>query len=138
MTAHVAADTSDSRLSTWFPHAGSADADLLDDLSLITPRARDLARNNPIASGVRQTLTDNVVGSQLRLCAQPQYRLLKKDKEWAMQWGNAAEDEFATWADTTDCDAARTQTLLGLTVQALSGALINGDALALVMWLPRA
>lgn len=137
-TAHVAADTSDARLSNWFPHAGSADADLLDDLSLITPRARDLVRNNPIASGVKQTLTDNVVGSQLRLCAQPQYRLLKKDKEWAMAWGNAAEDEFATWADTTDCDAARTQTLLGLTVQALSGALINGDALALVMWVPRA
>lgn len=138
MSAHVAADVCDVRLSTWFPRAGSADADLLDELPLITTRARDLARNNPIASGVRQTATDNIVGSQLRLCAQPQYRMLGQDKEWALQWGNAVEDEFATWADTTDCDAARTQTLLGLTVQALSGALINGDALALVMWLPRA
>lgn len=137
-TAHVAADTCDARLSTWYPRAGSADADTLDDLALITPRARDLVRNNPIAAGVEQTMTDNVVGSQLRLCASPQYRMLKKDKEWAMAWANATEDEFATWADTTDCDAARTQTLLGLTVQALSGALINGDALALVMWVPRA
>ena len=108
------------------------------DLPVITPRARDLVRNNPIAAGVRQTLNDNIVGSQLRLSSQPQYRLLKKDKDWATQWGNATEDEFATWADTADCDASRAQTLQGLTTQALSGALVNGDALALVMWLPRA
>lgn len=138
MTAHNAADTTDSRMSSWFPAMGSADADLLDELHHITPRARDLVRNNPIASGVRQTLTDNIVGAQLRLSTSPQYRLLGKDKNWANAWGNIAEDEFATWADTTDCDAARTQTLLGLTTQALSGALVNGDALALVMWLPRA
>jgi len=137
-TAHIAADTTDVRLSTWFPHAGSADADTLDDLALITPRARDLVRNNPIAAGVEQTMTDNIVGSQLRLCSTPKYRMLGKDKDWATAWGNAAEDEFATWADSTDCDAARTQTLLGLTTQALSGAFVNGDALALVMWVPRA
>ncbi|MGZ4993640.1 MAG: hypothetical protein ACXV79_05710 [Methylobacter sp.] len=50
MTAqHAAADVCDVRLSTWFPRAGSADADLLDELPLITTRARDLARNNPTA-----------------------------------------------------------------------------------------
>lgn len=137
MTAHTAADTSDVRLNTWLPHLASADGDLLDELPRITSRARDLVRNNPIAAGVEQTLTDNIVGSQLRLTAQPQYRLLGKDKSWATKWGNTTEDEFTTWADTTDCDAARTQTLQGLTSQALSGALVNGDALALVMWLPR-
>ena len=136
-TAHTAADQIDARMSSWMPLPGSADADLLNELSTITPRARDLVRNNPIASGVSQTLQDNIVGSQLRLSASPQYRLLKKDKLWATDWGNTTEDEFATWGDTTDCDASRTQTLLGLTVQALSGALINGDGLALVMWLPR-
>lgn len=136
-TAHAAADTLDTRLAAWVPVPGSADADLLNELPTITPRARDLVRNNPIASGVRQTLTDNIIGSQLRLSAQPQYRLLGKDKDWATQWGNSVEEQFATWADTPDCDAARAQTLLSLTTQALSGAMINGDALALVMWLPR-
>jgi lambda family phage portal protein len=138
MTAHTAADIQDSRMSTWLPTMGSADADLLGELPRITTRSRDLVRNNPIAAGVEQTLNDNIVGAQLRLSAQPQYRLLGKDKNWSTNWGNITEDEFATWGDTTECDASRTQTFLGLTTQALSGALINGDALALVMWLPRA
>lgn len=138
MTAHTAADRQDSRMSAWVPNAGSADADLLIDQTTIVPRARDLVRNNPIASGVKQTLSDNVVGAQLRLSVQPQYRMLGQDKVWATNWGNTVEDEFTTWSDTADCDASRTQTFLGLTTQALQSALINGDAIALVMWLPRA
>ena len=138
MTAHVAASHDDARLTAWVPSPGSADADLLDELSTITPRARDLVRNNPIGSGAIQTLKDNVVGHQLRLSAQPKHRLLGWDKEKASEWSNITEDEFSTWADTTECDAARSQTLLGLTIQSFAGAMMNGDALALVMWLPRA
>ncbi|WAR42924.1 phage portal protein [Methylomonas rapida] len=137
MTSHVAADLSDARLAAWVPPMKSADADLLSELPVITNRARDLVRNNPIAAGAKQTLTDNIVGSQLRLSAQPKYRLLHWDKERANDWANIAEDQFATWADTTECDAARTQTLQGLTTLSLGSAFMNGDALALVMWLPR-
>jgi lambda family phage portal protein len=137
MTAHVAASKDDARLAAWVPSPGSADADLLPELSTITSRARDLARNHPIGAGVRQTLNDNIIGSQLRLSSQPKYRMLGWEKDQASTWANATEDQFSTWAETTECDAARTQTLLGLTLQALSGALVNGDALAIVMWLPR-
>lgn len=136
--AHNAASLDDTRMASWVPSPGSADADYLNEQSIITPRARDLVRNNPIAAGVDQTLVDNVIGSQLRLSAQPKYRLLGQDKDWATEWGNTTEDQFETWADTTDCDASRTQTLLGMTRLALSGAMVNGDALALVMWMPRA
>jgi len=139
MTAHVAADLEDSRLSAWIPPAGSADSDLLGELKTITSRARDLARNHPVAAGARQTFNDNIVGSQLRLSSQPKYRMLPGwKKERAAEWANSTEDQFATWADTTECDAARTQTLLGLTIQALAGAMVNGDALALPVWQPRA
>lgn len=137
MTAHVAASRDDARLAAWVPSPGSADADLLNELTTITSRARDLARNHPIGAGVRQTLNDNIVGSQLRLSSQPKYRMLGWDKDAASEWANAVEDQFSTWAETAECDAARTQTLLGLTLQALSGALVNGDAVALMMWLPR-
>jgi lambda family phage portal protein len=137
-TAHQGASVTDSRLSGWIPTAGSSDADLLDELAALTPRSRDLVRNHPVASGARQTLLDNIIGHQLRLSAQPKYRLLGKDREWASEWSNNVEDQFATWADTTECDAAQSQTLLGLTQQALAGALVNGDALAIVHWLPRA
>jgi lambda family phage portal protein len=138
MTAHTAASHDDARLAAWLPSYGSADADLIDELPLITRRGRDLVRNNPIGSGAKQTLTDNIIGSQLRLSAQPKYRLLGWNKERASAWSNATEDQFSTWADTTECDAARTQTLLGLTTLSLGSAFMNGDALALIMWLPRA
>jgi lambda family phage portal protein len=136
-TAHQGASVTDSRLSGWIPTAGSADSDLLNELYALTPRSRDLVRNHPVASGAAQTLKDNIVGHQLRLSSQPKYRLLGKDRTWASEWGNQVEDEFATWADTSECDAARSQTLLGLTQQALNGALVNGDAFAIVHWMPR-
>lgn len=137
MATHNAAATDDNALSSWFPRAGSADADLIGELPIITPRARDLVRNNPTAAGALNTLKDNVVGHQLRLSAQPKHRLLGWDKDQASEWSNITEDQFSTWADTTECDAARTQTLLGLTIQSFGSAMMNGDALALVMWLPR-
>ncbi len=138
MTSHVAADTTDSRMTAWTPPMRSADSDTLNELPVITGRARDLVRNNPIAAGAKQTLTDNIIGSQLRLASQPKYRLLGWEKEQANTWANVVEDHFSTWADTTECDVARTQTLLGLSTLSLTSAFMNGDALALVMWSPRA
>lgn len=136
-TAHVAADTVSASQAAFLPLSGSADADTLNENPIMTSRARDLVRNNAVASGIDQTLCDNIIGSQLRLSSQAQYRLLGKDKAWATEFGNQIEDLFSTWADTSECDVSRSQTLWGLSVQALSGAFVNGDALALVMWLPR-
>ncbi|MGY6214979.1 phage portal protein [Methylolobus aquaticus] len=137
MTAHNAAALDEAKIAAWAPLPGSADADLLDELAVITPRARDLARNNGVASGAMQTLTDNIVGAQLRLSATIDYRLLGRDKAWAREVGNVIEGEFRTWSDSTECDAARTLPLLGLTTQALRGTLLNSDALALPLWRPR-
>ncbi len=133
-TAHQAASLDDARLAAWTPAPGSADADTLNELPIITPRSRDLVRNNPIASGARQTLNDNIVGHQLRLSPQPKYKLLGHDKNWASQCGKNTTDQFDTWADTVECDAGRSLTFLGLTTQALSGAFMNGDAIALLLW----
>ncbi len=135
--AFNAAALDDPALGAWYPSAGSADADLINALPTITPSARDLVRNNSIASGAVQTLKDNVVGHQLRLSSQPKYRLLGWDKDQASTWSTNVEDQFYTWADTTECDAARSQKFLGLTIQSFAGAMMNGDAFALVMWLPR-
>ncbi len=137
MSAHVGASHTDIGLSNWMPYAGSADADLLPDLDMLVPRARDLARNDGIASGGQQTLKDNIVGAVLRLSAMPDYRLLGWPVERAREWANDVEPKFREWADTPDCDAANELTLLGLTTQALGGAMLNGDAIALPLWLPR-
>ena len=63
--------------------------------------------------------------------------LLEWDKDQSSDWANNTEDHFSTWAESTECDAARSQTFLGLTLQAFTGAMINGDSFGLVMWLPR-
>jgi lambda family phage portal protein len=136
-TAHVAADVTDKALASWTPPAGSADADLLNELGTIVPRSRDLARNNGIAASGQQTLKDNIVGHQLKLSSKPHYRLLGKDTAWAEDWGNRTEAEFETWANVPECDAARSMTLLGLTIQGLGGALLNGEALCLPRWIER-
>ena len=135
--AHKGAATDDPMLRHWTPATGSADADLLPDLDTLVARSRDMARNNGLAAGAIQTLTDNVVGHVLRLSANPNWRALGRDKEWADQWQSTVEPLFQTWAETPQCDASRTLNFLGLTLLALRSALLNGDALALPVWLER-
>lgn len=137
MAAHDAASGNDLAMRDWNPVSGSADADLLPDLDTLTARSRDLGRNNGLMAGGMQTLRDNIVGAVLRLSATPDYRLLGWTREKSREWGNITEAKFRSWAETVECDASRTQNLLGLTLQALGGAMLNGDALGLPLWLPR-
>jgi lambda family phage portal protein len=132
-----AASTDDLAMMDWNPVPASPDADLLPDLGTLMARSRDMSRNNGLMAGGIQTLKDNVVGAVLRLSATPDYRLLGKTREWAREWGNVTEAEFRSYAETTECDAARSMNLLGLTLQAFGGAALNGDSLALPLWLPR-
>nr|WP_255377161.1 phage portal protein [Pseudacidovorax sp. RU35E] len=136
MAAHHAAGH-DHAMFDWHPGGGSADADLLPDLDLLTARSRDLTRNNGLMAGGIQTLRDNIVGAVLRLSSTPDYRLLGWSREKAREWGNNTEAHFRSWAETTECDAGRSLNLLGLTLQALSGSMVNGDGLGLPLWLPR-
>ena len=137
MSAYQGASHTDLALRDWQPFAGSADADLLPELPTLTSRSRDLARNDGLMAGGIQTHRDNIVGAVLRLSAIPDYRLLGWAPEKAREWGNKVEAHFRSWAETTDCDAARTLDLLGLTVLALGGEMVNGDAVAIPKWLPR-
>lgn len=122
----------------WNPVAASADADLLPDLETLTARSRDLGRNNGLMGGAMQTMRDNIVGSVLRLSSIPDYKLLGITREEAKALGTSYESKFRSWSETTECDAARSLNLLGLTLQALGGAMLNGDGVALPLWLPRA
>jgi lambda family phage portal protein len=137
MAAHQAAAGDDLAMHGWNPFSGSADADLLPDLDTLTARSRDMGRNNGLMAGAMQTLRDNIVGAVLRLSSTPDYRLLGWTREQARDWATNTEAQFRSWAETTECDASRTQNLLGLTLQALGGAMLNGDAVSLPLWLPR-
>ena len=50
----------------WFTGGGSADEDLLLDISELRERSRDLNRNDSIAAGVTGTMVTNVIGSGIQ------------------------------------------------------------------------
>lgn len=132
--AHDGASRVSQQLASWTPFAGSADSDTLLDLPTLVPRSRDLERNNGIAAGGIQTTLDNVVGTGLRLQANPNWRLLGKDQAWAQEWARKTEDLFRLWAESTDCDAGRRLNFAGLTTLVFKSGLLNGDAVALPIW----
>lgn len=133
-TSHTSASRTLRELASWQPLKGSADNDLLPELSTIVARSRDLARNHGVASGAIQTLTDNVVGVGFRLSAKPDYKLLGKTKEWEEEWQQKVESLWRSWADTFACDAGSSLNFNGLTTQVFKSCLINGEALALPLW----
>ncbi|ACO74644.1 Phage portal protein, lambda family [Laribacter hongkongensis HLHK9] len=136
-TSHQGASTSSAQLASWVPMAASADADLLPDLGLLTSRSRDLTRNNGIAAAGIQTLVDNVVGVGLRLAAMPDWRALGKSADWAMEWQRKTESLWREWASSTACDAARELNFAGLTELVFRSQILNGDAIAIPLWLAR-
>ena len=134
--AFQASSQSHPDLRRWSPFPGSADSDLLPELGRISSRSRDLVRNHGIASGARQTQLDNIVGCGLRLSAKPNWKVLKRDRKWAEEWGNNVEAWYQTWWNTTTCDVAETLTGDGLATQSFNGAFVNGEALTLPLWMP--
>lgn len=134
-TSHASASRMARELSSWQPNNGSADSDLLPELSTIVARSRDLARNHGVASSAIQTLADNVVGVGFRLYSRPDYKLLSQSNEWAENWQTKVESLWRSWAETFNCDAGLGLNFNGLTTQVFKSCLINGEALALVLWL---
>ncbi|MCO5338262.1 phage portal protein [Delftia tsuruhatensis] len=137
MTAYQGASHTDLALADWHPSQSSADAALLPELGTLANRSYDLARNNGLMAGGLQTKRDNIIGAVLRLAAMPDYRLLGWDATRAREWGNNTEAHFRSWADSTECDAALTLNLMGLSLQALTSSFLAGDAVALPLWKPR-
>jgi lambda family phage portal protein len=136
-SSHMGASLTSRDLAAWQPGFGSADADTLPDLSMLMSRSRDLERNNGIAAGGMQTVTDNVIGTGLTLRPTPDYAALGKTKDWAQEWSRKTASLWRAHADTTEIDVADSLTFAGLCTQALHAAMSNGDALAVPLWLPR-
>jgi lambda family phage portal protein len=134
-TAHRAASLRTRELASWMPLLGSADSDLLSELPTLVSRSRDLTRNHGVAAGAIQTLVDNVIGTGLRLASIPDYRALGKTKEWADDWARGVESEWRAWSESTACDAANALTFHGMTALVFRASLINGEVLALPLWL---
>src|SRR5882672_4615301 len=77
-SAHHGASQVLRDVADWRASRGSADSDLLPDLPQLQYRSRDIRRNNGFAHSIVQTAVDNIVGSGLRLSAQPDYLALQR------------------------------------------------------------
>jgi lambda family phage portal protein len=91
-------------------------------------RARDLVRNNPLASGALDTLVMNAVGKGLTLQSRVDWETLKIAEEAALEWQRNTESKYSAWAESPDCDVARTLTFHQQQSLALRTARESGDA----------
>lgn len=88
--------------SSWIPGGGSADQDLLPELSDIRERSRDLNRNDAHAAGITATMTVNVIGTGIR----PQSRVDKEElgieEKTADEFQRKAERSWKRWIPYAD------------------------------------
>lgn len=138
-----AADRTSQEMADWNPRPTSPDAAMNPDRDIIVSRIRDLVRNDGWASGGVTKICDAVVGADLRLSANPDYRALSAwtsgfDAVWAKEFTAAVEAAWRSWAyDTAKwCDLTRTLPIPGLFRLGFRHLLIDGDALAAMSWRP--
>jgi len=116
----------------WQPQGNSADADILPDLPTLRARARDLARNTPVATGAIATYKTHVVGDGLVLNAQCDRVVLGITEEAASAWNKLAEREFEIASATIDWTGV--QSFDEMQALAFGGVLESGDIFALRKW----
>jgi len=130
--AYTGASTSRRALRYYNPKQLDADSALLPDLPRLRNISEDLARNAPIAVGAINTAVTNVVGSGLKLQCRVDREFLKMSSEQADEWETTTEREFRLWAESQDCDVARTIPFAEGQDLVFRRVLLDGDTFVLV------
>jgi len=140
-----AADNYGDHMAAWQPYLWSVDGEKNIYRDRIVSRIRDIERNDGWASGGITRIVDNVIGATFRPVAKPDYRSLALysgnkgfDADWADEFGRAVEASWRRWADDPAkyCDAQRSLTVPQMLRLAYRHKVIDGDALAVLHWLP--
>lgn len=114
-------------MSEWNVSTGDADADILPDLPTLRQRSSDLTRNVPIATSAVNTAVTNVIGTGLKLQSRIDREFLNLTDDQADALEASIEREFKLWAESKDCDAARSLDFYGHQSMAFLSALERGD-----------
>ncbi|MDA8230158.1 MAG: phage portal protein [Magnetospirillum sp.] len=140
-----AADIYGDHMAAWRPYLWSPDGELNMYRDRIVSRVRDLARNDGWAAGTVTRVLDNAIGANFRPISKPDYRALSSgtgikafDAKWADEFGKAVSAKWRTWANDPGryCDAQRHQTAAQMMRLAFRHKIVDGDALAILHWLP--
>jgi lambda family phage portal protein len=137
-SAHEGADRTSRELGTWNPAIRSPDAEINGSKSILDARGRDLVRNTGYMQGAVSIHRDSIVGSQFRLNAKPDFKILGLDEVWAEEFQAEVEAKFGLYAESQDCwiDAARMNTLTGLVRMSIGGFFFGGEVLGTLEWMP--
>jgi len=88
--------------SSWLPGGGSADQDLLPELSDLRERSRDLNRNDGHAAGITSTMVTNVVGMGIKPQSRIDPDILGIESEIAEEFQKKAERSWQRWVPFAD------------------------------------
>jgi lambda family phage portal protein len=141
-----AADLYGQHMAAWSPMLWSPDGEINMYRDRIVSRVRDLVRNDGWASGAVTRILDNAIGCIMRPVPKPDYQALAAysglstfDHAWAKEYATAVNAGWRDWAVTNPgkyCDVTRNQTFTQMMRVAFRHKLIDGDALAVMHWLP--
>jgi lambda family phage portal protein len=136
---YAGASVTDPDLAQWRPPLWSAQTALSPDRPVLAARIHDLARNDGWASGGVTRQVDAVIGAGWRLSSKPNARSLRIDPDVASDLASDIEAAWKDFADDPDCwcDAGRRLSMGGLLSLAFRHRLMDGEALAVILWLPR-
>lgn len=131
------AERNSRETSRWSPSMRSPDQVINGVKPMADARGRDMVANDGYAAGAEALHKDNIVGSQFRLNAQPNWRVLGADEAWAEEFQVAVENRFHTISESEDCwlDAARRNTFTGLVRMVVGGFVFTGEVLASAEWM---
>jgi lambda family phage portal protein len=132
-------------MGNWLPWIRSPDSEINLFRDRMVARSRDLSRNDGWVSGGVNRILDNTIGTHLQLSANPDYRALSLrsgvtafDADWADEFRRTAEALWRGYADNAGRynDVCRQLTTGQQFRLAMRHKLIDGEALALIYWMP--
>lgn len=136
--AYEGADRLGRELATWRPRVVSADGAMSQrDKLLLDSRSNDILRNSGQIQGASYVYKDSIVGSQYRLNAHPNTRVLGLDEDWADEFQQEVEAKFMLWADSEEnwVDASRMNNFTALVRLAVGCNFAGGEVLAVAEWI---
>lgn len=119
-------------MRAWKARSASPTEDVDLNLQTLRDRCRDLYMNAPLGRSAIQTTRTNVVGSGLKLKSRIEAKYLGITDEDADAWEQNTEREFALWADSVQCDAAKMNNFYELQQLAQLIWLQSGDGFTLL------
>lgn len=135
--AYDAASQHSMEMALWSSPVQSADQDILPEMGIVTPRVRDITRNDALMRGALQTQKDSIVGERFLLNATPNATALGLDEVWAEEFQEEVEAKFTLYAESlmNYPDAQRKNTLTELVRLAVGVYGMSGEVIASVEWL---